>query len=110
MELDYQKIGLRVKKRRKEMSMTQERLAEYCDVSSTYISHIETGIAKVSLEVLYRISVALQATPDYFMIDTVKTPYYLKSELSVLLDKCTPQTLHTATKLIETLVSIQNND
>lgn len=110
MKLDYKKIGKRLKKRRKEMAMTQERLAEHCDVSSTYISHIETGIAKVSLEVLYRVSVALHTTPDYFLVDTIKAPEYVKSELSILLDKCNPKTLYTAEKLIETLVSIQEKE
>lgn len=107
MGIDYGKLGLRLKKRRREMGMTQERLAEYCDVSSTYISHIETGIAKVSLEVLYRVSVALQVTPDYFLTDTIQSPGYIRGELSNLLDKCNPQTLYTAEKLIEPLVSIQ---
>ena len=108
MEINYRKIGQRMKKRRKELSLTQEKLAEYCDVSSTYISHIETGIAKVSLDVLYRVSVVLETTPDYFLVDTIKSPEYVKRELSELLDKCTPETLYTAGKLLETLVSIQN--
>lgn len=107
MGIDYEKLGLRLKKRRKELRLTQERLAEYCDVSSTYISHIETGIANVSLEVLYRMSVALKVTPDYFLVDTIKTPAYVKSELSDLLAKCNPQTLYTAGKLIEALLAIQ---
>ena len=109
MGIDYGKLGLRVKKRRREMGLTQERLAECCDVSSTYISHIETGIAKVSLEVLYRVSVALQVTPDYFLTDTTKSPAYIRGELSDLLDKCDPQTLYTAEKLIETLLTIQRS-
>lgn len=107
MGIDYSKLGLRLKKRRKELGLTQERLAEYCDVSSTYISHIETGIAKVSLEVLYRVSIALKVTPDYFLVDTVRNPAYVKGELSDLLNKCNPQTLYTAGKLIETLLTIQ---
>lgn len=107
MEIDYGKLGQRLKQRRREAKLTQERLAELCEVSSTYISHIETGIAKVSLDVLYRISVALSVTPDYFLLDTVKPPAYVKGELATLLEKCDRQTLYTATKLIETLVSIQ---
>ena len=110
MGIDYKKLGLRLKKRRRELSLTQERLAEYCDISSTYISHIETGIAKVSLEVLYRISVVLHVTPDYFLMDTTKPPTYIKGELSDLLDKCNPQTLYTAEKLIETLLTIQRDN
>ena len=110
MKLDYKKIGKRVKKRRKELAMTQERLAEHCDVSSTYISHIETGIANISLEVLYRVSIALQTTPDYFLMDTIKSPVYITGELSALLEKCNPKTLYTVGKLVETLVSIQNED
>ncbi len=108
MGIDYGKLGQRLKKRRRELGLTQEQLAECCDVSSTYISHIETGIAKVSLEVLYRVSVALQVTPDYFLLDTVKPPDYIKGEIASLLKKCDQQTLYTASKLIEALVAIQN--
>lgn len=110
MGIDYKKLGQRLKKRRRELGMTQERLAEYCDISSTYVSHIETGIAKVSLDVLYRISVILQVTPDYFLIDTTKALAYVRGELSDLLDKCDPQTLYTAEKLIEALIEIQKDN
>lgn len=108
MDLDYGKIGRRVKKRRRERGLTQEQLAEYCDVSNTYISHIETGIARVSLEVLYRVSCALQTTPDYFLVDSTRAPAYVRGELVELLDRCDSRTLYTAEKLIETLLSIQD--
>lgn len=108
MGIDYGKLGQRLKKCRREANLTQEQLAELCDVSSTYVSHIETGIAKVSLDVLHRISLALSVTPDYFLLDTVKPPDYVMGEIASLLKKCDPQTLYTASKLIETLVSIQN--
>ena len=101
-------LGKKIYQLRKLSGMTQEQLAELCDISSTYISHIETGIAKVSLDVLHRISLALSVTPDYFLLDTVKPPDYVMGEIASLLKKCDPQTLYTASQLIETLVSIQN--
>ena len=41
MELDYKEIGRRVARRRKQLKLTQEFLAELVDVSPQYISHIE---------------------------------------------------------------------
>lgn len=110
MDIDYVKAGKRVKQRRREKNLTQEQLAELCDVSNTYISHIETGIAHVSLEVLYKIGLALDSTPDYFLMDTVKTTPYLNHELSRLLEKCTPDTLYTVTKIVETLIEGQQRN
>lgn len=108
MDIDYKKAGTRVKLRRREKNLTQEQLAELCDVSNTYISHIETGIAHVSLDVLYKIGLALETTPDYFLVDTVKSAHYVNQELSRLLEQCTPDTLYTITKLIEVLLDAQN--
>ena len=49
-----------VKLRRKELGLSQEELADLAEIDRTYASQIERGIANPSLEVLYRISRALE--------------------------------------------------
>ncbi len=62
--MDYIEMGKNIKKIRKNRKLTQEQLAEQIDVSSVYISQIETGARKASLETVYNISLALRVTID----------------------------------------------
>ena len=59
MNIDYKLIGARIKEKRKECNMTQERLAEHLDVSVGYVSQVERGITKISLDLLGAISTVL---------------------------------------------------
>ena len=62
--LDYKAIGERIKKERRIKSMTQAELAELADMSDTYISRIERGVKKASLESLAKISRILHIPID----------------------------------------------
>ncbi len=55
---------------RKRCSMTQERLAEKCDLSVSYIKQIESGreYKNVSLTVILKISKALNISVDKLFI------------------------------------------
>lgn len=55
--MDYYEIGQRIRKFRKAHDLSQEQLAEKVGISTTHMSHIETGNTKLSLQVL----VVLQA-------------------------------------------------
>ena len=68
MSLDYRMIGKRIKKRREQENLTQEKLAEACDVSEQYISNIERSVSIPSVEVVMRIADALNTTPDEFLV------------------------------------------
>lgn len=54
------RIGQRVKGRRRELGLSQEALAHETDVTPSYLSQIEAGSRNPSLEVLYRLAVALK--------------------------------------------------
>lgn len=68
MEIDYIEIGKRIAKRRKEMDIKQNTLAERINISNNYLSSIECGKEKPSLEVLIGICNSLQITPDYLFM------------------------------------------
>lgn len=65
--MDYVQMGKRVRIRRKELRITQEKLAEIVDVSTSFIGHIERGTRKMSVETLYSLCVALGVSADYLM-------------------------------------------
>ncbi|MDD3363017.1 MAG: helix-turn-helix transcriptional regulator [Hespellia sp.] len=50
MAIDYRLIGQRIKKNRLKKGTTQEHFAEAMDVSVGYISQLERGITKISLD------------------------------------------------------------
>lgn len=54
--IDYKAIGRRIHKHRKNIHMTQAVLAEKIDVSESFISQVERGTAKVSLQRLDQIA------------------------------------------------------
>lgn len=72
MSLDYQLIGKRIKKRRDQVGLTQEKLAEACGISEQHISNIERSTSIPSLEVVMRIADTLNTTPDEFLVGTIR--------------------------------------
>lgn len=68
MELDYSNLGKRIAKRREQIKIKQNALAEAIGISNNYLSSIERGKEKPSLEILVRICNALHVTPDYLLM------------------------------------------
>ena len=61
------RFGQAVRKLRLDQKLSQEELAERCDLHRTYISDIELGKRNVSLENIERIVTALdRSLPDFF--------------------------------------------
>lgn len=68
---DFKKLfGRRLRELRLARGLSQEALAHEADLDRTYISSCERGKRNISLENLYRLSVALGIKPE----DLVKQP------------------------------------
>lgn len=88
--MDYAGIGHRVRRIRKAKKMTQEKLAEYANISTVYISHIETGYAKPSLPVVVAIADALDVRVDALLYDNPRGGASIAvDEIAAILDSCT---------------------
>jgi len=72
MELDYSQIGKRIARRRKHLGLTQAKVSELADLSEKYMSNIECAYSIPSTEVVMRIAIALETTPDEFLVGTVR--------------------------------------
>jgi len=57
-------FGRRVRVLRRGQDVTQEKLAELCDLSPEYISHIERGKASPSFDVMAALARELQVEPS----------------------------------------------
>ena len=89
--MDYYAIGQRIRKYRKPKGLSKEPLTEIVDISTTHMSHIETGNTKLSLQVFVDLAEALQVNVDSLLTDvnmTNKQQTY--QEIMDILDQCTP--------------------
>ena len=89
--MDYYKIGQRIRKIRKAHGLSQEELAERVDISTTHMSHIETGNTKLSLPVLVDIAAALEVRTDDLLNSDSATTGTVMDEISAVLDRCSAQ-------------------
>ena len=62
--MDYYEIGQKIRRVRKAHGLSQEELAERVNISTTHMSHIETGNTKLSLPVLVDIAATLEVRTD----------------------------------------------
>lgn len=108
-QINYIKLGKRIKEARIQKGLTQEMLCEKCGCTVSHLSRVETGKSKISLELLFQISIILNQRMDYFLMDTstaamdVKIDYMNRNKLR----KCTPKTLELLDNIIDDLLEYQ---
>lgn len=82
-------MGQRIRKYRKALGMSQEMLAEKIDISTTHMSHIETGNTKMSLPVLAAIAKALNVSADSILFEEKhESKNNVASEILATLEDC----------------------
>jgi transcriptional regulator with XRE-family HTH domain len=103
-ELDYKLIGERIKRKRLEMRLTQEKLSEAVGIGVQHLSKIENGKAPFSLTCLVALANALETTTDYLLMDNLQaaTPNLL-SEVQDLFGDCTPTEIYILLKTAATV-------
>jgi transcriptional regulator with XRE-family HTH domain len=72
MELDYSEIGRRIARRRKALGLRQVQVCERAGINDKYLSAIERAVSIPSLEVLMKLAIALETTPDEFLVGSVR--------------------------------------
>ena len=90
--MDYYAIGQRIRKFRKAHDWSQEELAEKVEISTTHMSHIETGNTKLSLPVFVDIAGALEVrTDDLLENPATATTSTSLDEIATVLERCSAQ-------------------
>ena len=72
MELDYVEIGKRIARRRKELGLRQVQVCEMVGINDKYLSCIERATSIPSLEVVIKIAIALDTTPDELLVGSIR--------------------------------------
>lgn len=105
--LNYEEIGARIRKVRKGKGLSQEELAEKIYISTTHMSHIETGNTKLSLPVLADISTALNVSSDELLFGSSKQAQGIASDrLQTFICNCTREQAAAIAILAENLKSL----
>ncbi len=86
--IDYKEIGEKIRKQRERLGLTQEQLSEICDLSTSFVGHIERGSRKLSVDSLYRLASALDMSADYLLFDRIQRDSSVPEEISFLLRGC----------------------
>lgn len=68
LEKDYNlTVGLRIREVREVLNMTREQFSEKCDISSSFLSAVESGKKAVTSKTLYKICSSCNISADYFI-------------------------------------------
>ena len=107
--MDLEKVGNFIRCKRKEKNLTQEQLAEASDCTHTHICNVENGKEGISLDLLYRISIVLGQSMDYFVMDNIHANPQTKIDNSIApkLSQCDPHMLTVIDGLLDNLLTYQ---
>ena len=99
--MDYYAIGQRIRKFRKAQNLSQEALAEQANISTTHMSHTESGNTMLSLQVFADLAAALHVSADDLLFDAPPSvkPVCVR-EIAALLDQATPEQTQILTDIV----------
>ena len=72
MELDYTEIGRRIAQRRRKLGLRQVQVCDRAGINDKYLSCIERATSIPSLEVIMKLALALDTTPDEFLTGSIR--------------------------------------
>lgn len=100
--MNYYEIGQRIRKFRKAHQLSQEDLAEKIGISTTHMSHIETGNTKLSLPVLVALATALEVRADDLLFDRAEAGRNsVMEDLLSSLDGCSTQQVKVLSDIVK---------
>ena len=107
MVLNYKKLGKKIKEFRLTHGLSQEQLAEACNLSTSYISYIETGKKKINFSKLEKIAKILNFVID---IQPKNTENFDFKELTINSSNREKEFLYKVMRHIKTELETYNFD
>ena len=93
-------MGKRMAARRKELNITQERVAELAGIAHQQYNKAENGKTSLGADTLLRVARALQTSADYLLSGKEKTRY---NDIEQLLNQLTDPQIELATEMIKSV-------
>ena len=88
--MDNMIIAKRIQHFRHLAKLSQEQLADLVDASDTYIRKLEAGVRIPSLDMLLKLSAALNTTPNHLLLSASNLGKNVNASILDLLSDCTP--------------------
>ena len=106
MAIDYSDFGLRIKTKRIEKGLTQEKLSELVGIGPSHMSHLESGKTVPSMDVFIALCNVLECSSDELLCREIKTAKPFRDNwLTELIEDCDP----TESKILsDRLVSLKS--
>lgn len=90
--INYKLVGTRISDWRKRLNITQDDLSFLTGISVPYISEIENGKKRPSLDIIVSISDALDVTVDELLSGNMLSSMYdFQTDIDYLLSDCTSE-------------------
>ncbi|WP_419781227.1 helix-turn-helix domain-containing protein [Maridesulfovibrio sp.] len=95
-------VGKNIRKLRKDLGLSQQQMAEKAEISYKYLGEIERGAVNLSVEILMKISNALQIAPEKLLVSEGQGNSTLL-EAQAVLAELSPQQLEIALDMVKVL-------
>lgn len=110
MAVDFFILGQHIQQRRKKLNMTQEKMAELLNVSVGYVSQVERGITKLSLDTLANFAGYLKCEIyDLLTGTSEQTDSFLSKELENVIISLSSQNKKILFNIAQVLANSQTN-
>lgn len=98
-------VGKRIRSLRKLRDLSQEQLAEQADISSKYLGEIERGRSNLTIDILEKLSAALEVTVvDFFAFQHESSRAILKQEIQSLIKRANDKELKTIFRVLKSIL------
>ena len=98
-------VGKRIRSLRKLNDLSQEQLGERANISAKYVGEVERGKANFTIDILEKISTALNANlPDLFDFHHELRRGEIKNEINSLIKDASDQDLHTIFRIFKSIL------
>jgi len=102
--LNFKRIGEKLRTIRLSKNLTQEYIANAVDINTSHISNIENNRVKVSLSTLVQICNALDTTVDYVLSEEyTDSSSAIEQEILHELHACSNETKEQILKIVKAL-------
>jgi len=97
-------LGIAIRKARNDKKMTQEHLAEMIDITPAHLKQLESNRRNPSIEVLYKLVLALDLSVDTLFANTDDSTQELKNRINLCLERCSVHELQVTYAMVEALL------
>lgn len=108
LEIDYIEVGARIRRRRKQLSLTQKKLAEMVNLSEGSVSRYESGLVKDATTVkLNEFAIALNVEVSWLLgVKTQDDAYHTYLEYYNKLKKLDDDTVEELLDIFDKIINL----